>query len=136
MAHWLANHPDAVELMPASLVAYLARAPATPAAQRSSDPPKDNEKVMPAEGAASVPQSGDTSDVPITSEADAAWAYTVRLAEARASTGHPPTREADNEWALWVWTIKKWFHVTQSMIALWRRLLLTADEKRGGAPHK
>jgi hypothetical protein len=131
MAHWLANHPDAVELMPASLVAYLARAPATPAA------PKDSKKVMPAEGAALEPQPGDTSDdVPITSEADAAWAYTVRLAEARASTGHPPKRDADYEWAARVWLTRKWFHVTQDMIDRWRGLLLTDAEKRGGAPHK
>jgi hypothetical protein len=96
--------------MPVGDAAGTAMPPATPAPATSNDEP------------------------PIASEAGAAWAYLERLTKERQSTEHPPTRADDYfEWAPYV--RRRWgFPVTQQMIDDWRRILLTDDEKRGGAP--
>jgi hypothetical protein len=143
-ASWLAAHPDTQGLLHPSLLLYVRPPPAAPPAKpsapatdgRSGPPTSSGEEAMPAEVVAAEPTAQATSNVepPITSEAAAAQAYLERLYNERESTGNPPTRDADYyEWAPWV--KKTWgFRVTQDMISLWRRVLLTDDEKDGGAP--
>jgi hypothetical protein len=124
----------AIEIQPGH---WLRRVRLRPTAiERSERPTKPEEEAMPAGCAAAEPKPEVASEeVAISSEAAAAQEYIERLHNERESTGRAPTRDADYEWAAWVWQTRR-FHVTQDMIDGWRRVLLTADEKRGGAPSR
>jgi hypothetical protein len=104
--------------------------------ERSELPTVDDESAMPAEGAAKKAEPETISEgARIGAEADAAWEYTVRLAKERESTGYPPTRAADFNWAAQM-RLSGQFHLTQDLIKLLRSLLLTEAEKKGGAPRR
>jgi hypothetical protein len=130
VARWLAEHPDTEGLLHSTLFAYLS-ATAAAAAERSDHSTKSEVEARPAEDLVAEPKPEATpADTRISSEAEAAWEYVTRLARERGRTGRAATRDADYDWARRV----RPFHVTQALVNLWRSLLLTPEEKFGGAP--